>query len=69
MFSMYAKAKLSICILTVRERAAAYMQGTVFTLARLKIVPTIKNLYHIEASVLLNCVDGCFFFQPTISSF
>ena len=31
-----------------RERAAAHMQGTVFTLARLKIVPTIKNLYHIQ---------------------
>ena len=36
--------------LSERERAAVNMQGTVFTLARLKIVPTIKNLscrYHL----------------------
>ena len=36
-----------------RERAAAHMQGTVFTLARSKIVSTIKNLYHIQCQ----CVD------------
>ena len=30
--------------LSERERVAVNMQGTVFTLARLKIVPTIKNL-------------------------
>ena len=42
-------ARLSSRLLAVRERegTAAHMQGTVFTLARLKIVPTI-NLYHIQ---------------------
>ena len=29
------------------------MQGTVFTVAKLKIVPSIKNLYHIQCQ----CVD------------
>ena len=42
MLSIYAK--LSSQVLVFRERAAANMQGTVFTLARLKMVPTIKNL-------------------------
>ena len=36
-----------------RERAAVNMQGTVFILARLKIVPTIKNLYHIQCQNML----------------
>ena len=40
--------------LSERERAAAHKQETVFTLARLKIVPTINNLYHTNASVLMN---------------
>ena len=35
------------------EIAAAHMQETVSTAARLKIVPTIKNLYHIQCQ----CVD------------
>ena len=39
--------------LSEKERAAAQMQGTVFTLARLKIVPTIKKFYHIQCQ----CVD------------
>ena len=53
MLSIYAK--LSSCLLGVRkrERAAAHMQGTVFTFARFKIVPTIKNLYRIHCQ----CVD------------
>ena len=47
-------AKLSSCLLAVeRERAAAYMQGTGFTLARMKIITPIKNLYHIQCQ----CVD------------
>ena len=47
-------AKLSSRLLAVeRERAAAHMQGTGFTLARMKIVTTIKNLYHIQCQ----CVD------------
>ena len=43
------------CLLAVRkkEKATAHMQGTVFTSARLKIVPTIMNLYHIQCQ----CVD------------
>ena len=45
-------AKLSRQLLAVRERererATAHMPGTVFTSATLKIVPTIKNLYHIQ---------------------
>ena len=36
-----------------RERAASHMQGTVFTSAKLKIVSTVKNLYHIQCQ----CVD------------
>ena len=36
-----------------RERVAVNMQGIVFTFARLKIVPTIKNLHHIQCQ----CVD------------
>ena len=44
MLSIYAK--LSSHILAIqREREAVNMQGTVFTLARLKIVLTIKNLF------------------------
>ena len=39
--------------LSEREGVAAHMQGTVFTSARLKIVSTIKNLYHIQCQ----CVD------------
>ena len=38
MLSIYAK--LSISVLAVRERATVNMQGTVFNLARLKIVPS-----------------------------
>ena len=34
----------AIYALSERERAAVNMQGTVFALAGLKIVPTIKNL-------------------------
>ena len=42
------------CLLTVRKReSASYMQGTLFTSARLKIVSTIKNLNHIQCQ----CVD------------
>ena len=51
MLSVYAK--LPSLILVVQKRVAAHMQGTVFTLARLKIVPTIKNLSHIQCQ----CVD------------
>ena len=39
--------------LSKRENRLHNMQGTEFTLARLKIVPTIKNLYHIQCE----CVD------------
>ncbi len=42
MLSVYAK--LFSYILTVRVRVAVNMQETVLTIARLKIVPTIKNL-------------------------
>ena len=42
MLSIYAK--LSSHLLTVPERMAVNMQGTMFTLARLKIVPN----YHQE---------------------
>ena len=53
MLSIYAT--LSSHLLTVCERVAVNMQGTVFTLARLKIVLTIKNLYHIQCqSMLMN---------------
>ena len=34
--------------LSETERERLHMQETMFTLARLKIVPTIKNLYHIQ---------------------
>ena len=40
-------------LLDMAERMAVNVQGTVFTLARLKIVPTIKNLYHTQCQ----CVD------------
>ena len=51
--SLYAK--LPSHLLTVRERGrvGVNVQGTVFTLARLKIVPTIKNLYHIQCQKML----------------
>ena len=35
-------------MLSELEKAAAHMQGTVFTLARQKIILTIKKLYHIQ---------------------
>ena len=42
MLSVYAKLP-SYVLCYLRERAAVNRQGTVFTLARLKTVPTIKN--------------------------
>ena len=48
MLSIYAKLFSLVLALRERERErereAINMQGTVFTLARLKIVPTTKNL-------------------------
>ena len=48
MLSIYAT--LSSHLLAVRkgERAAAHMQGTVLTLARLKTVPTIQELVSLQ---------------------
>ena len=46
MLSIYAK--LSSPSNRCPKERAAHMQGTVFTSARLKIVPTINNLYHIQ---------------------
>ena len=40
--------------LSEKQRVAVNMQGIVFTLTRLKIVPTIKNLNHIQCQSLLN---------------
>ena len=54
MLSKYAKLSSHLLDVQKRERAAAHMQGTVFTIARWKIVTTITNLYHINASVLMN---------------
>ena len=52
---VYIYAKLSSRLLAVRRgRAATHMQGTVCTLAREKIVPTIKNLYHFQCLDELN---------------
>ena len=46
---------LVIYSLYERERVSVNMQGTVLILARLKIVPTIKNLIHIQCqSILMN---------------
>ena len=57
LLSKYAKlSSLSTrCLLAAqkRERAATHMQGTVLTITRLKIIPTIKYLYHIQRQ----CVD------------
>ena len=47
MLSTYAKT-IQPSTHCLKEREAAHMQRTVFTLARLKIVPTIKNLYYIQ---------------------
>ena len=52
LLSIYAELS-SLYSLSERARMDAHMQGTVFTLARLKIAPTIKNLYHIQCQ----CVD------------
>ena len=43
---------LVVHLLSERERGATDMQGTVFTLAKLKI-DTIKNFHHIQCQ----CVD------------
>ena len=48
MLSIYAELLSRLLAVLTRERAAAHMQGTALTLARLKIVSTIKNLYHIQ---------------------
>ena len=49
MLSIYAQLSSHVlAILREREREAVNMQGTVLPLAKLKIVPTIKNLYHIQ---------------------
>ncbi len=58
MFSTYAKLSSRLLAVRKREREATHMQETVFTSARLKIVPTIKNLYRIQCqSALVNCVE------------
>ena len=44
MVSIYMPNYPVMYSLSERERAAVNIQGTVFTLAGLKIVPTIKNL-------------------------
>ena len=44
----------SVDTMSERQRAAAHMQGTVFTLARLKIVPIFKNCTTSNAS---QCVE------------
>ena len=44
MLPIYAKLSSHVIAIQDRERAAVNMQGTVFTLARLKIVP----IYHQE---------------------
>ena len=54
MLSIYAK--LSSHILAIGVRAPVNMQGTVFTLARLKIIPTIKNWI---CSRLYDCAMRC----------
>ena len=51
MLSIYAE--LSSHLAVPKGKAAAHMQGTVFTLVRWKIVPTLKNLCHIQCQ----CVD------------
>ena len=51
MLSIYAKLSSHLLALE-RERATSHMQGSVLTLVRLKIVPTIKNMYVSNASVL-----------------
>ena len=48
-----------------RERAAVSMLGTVFTLARLKIVPTIKNLYHIQCQSMKFSQNKASVLSPT----
>ena len=53
MLCMYAKLSSYLLAVGKTKTAAAHMQGTVFTLASLKIVPTIKNLYRIQ----FQCVD------------
>ena len=47
MLTVYAKLSSHLLTVPEREREAVHMQGTVY-LARLKIVPTTKNLYHIQ---------------------
>ena len=42
----------AVYLLSKRKRAAAHMQGTVFTIARSKIVPAVKNLYHIQCQIV-----------------
>ena len=42
-----------------RERAAAHMHGTAFPLARLKIILTIKNLYHIQCQSIVDELSKC----------
>ena len=44
----YSDVYSTLCLLSKSERAAAHMQVTVLTLARLKTLPTIKNLYFIQ---------------------
>ena len=44
----YSDVYSTLCLLSKSERAATHMQVTVLTLARLKTLPTIKNLYYIQ---------------------
>ena len=48
-------AKLSSHGLAIRERAAVNVQGTVFTSAKSKIVPTIMNLIYRCLLMIVRC--------------
>ena len=48
MHQFYAKLSSHQLAVGKRERAAAHMHGTMSILARLTIVLSIKNLYHIR---------------------
>ena len=54
MLSIYVK--LSNYVLPIQERECGiHMSGTVFTSARLKIVPTIKNLIFRSFFMIVRC--------------
>ena len=64
MLSIYANYPV---MYSLSEKAAVNMQGTVFTLVGLKIVPTIKNLIYVFFTIVrCDAVENYMFLRDSL---